>query len=301
MQARVPGRRGGKSDATASLPDRPHSRFSPPAPTSAGGHYPPDLGPPPADRQGRWSPSSSSSSSSSPRLPPALFPLYGKLIAADPARLLLYTPPRWQRVFETRYFKRRAILKQRFDKMYRHPILNKKLTRQRLGMEGKGMMKGRKLGIRTPTVLLVDTETNSIIMDRVEGITVKDWLRKGKYTEEELGRVLSAIGTQVAAMHDGSLVHGDLTTSNIIIREPSLELTFIDFGLSFNTVAQNGPEDKGVDLYVMERAFLNAHADKPGLFDKALEAYSQKTNQWKSTFNRYSEVRMRGRKRSMVG
>ena len=105
--------------------------------------------------------------------------------------------------------------------MYRHPILNKKLTRQRLGMEVKGMMKARKLGIRTPTVLLVDTETNSIIMDRVEGITVKDWLRKGKYTEEELGRVLSAIGTQVAAMHDGSLVHGDLTTSNIIIREPS--------------------------------------------------------------------------------
>jgi len=185
--------------------------------------------------------------------------------------------------------------------MYRHPTLNKKLTRQRLGMEVKGMMKARKLGIRTPTVLLVDTETNSIIMDRVEGITVKDWLRKGKYTEEELGRVLSAIGTQVAAMHDGSLVHGDLTTSNIIIREPSLELTFIDFGLSFNTVAQNGPEDKGVDLYVMERAFLNAHADKPGLFDKALEAYSQKTNQWKSTFKRYSEVRMRGRKRSMVG
>ncbi|QDZ23485.1 serine/threonine-protein kinase [Chloropicon primus] len=205
------------------------------------------------------------------------------------------------RVFETKYWKKKAILKQRFDKMYRHPILNKKLTRQRLGMEVRGMMKARKLGIKTPTVLLVDQETNSIVMEKMPGIMVKDWLKAGKYSEADLDTVLATIGKMVANLHDGSLIHGDLTTSNMIIRTESLDITFIDFGLSFNCSAQNGPEDKGVDLYVMERAFLNAHADLPGLFEKVLGAYEGETSLWKSTFNRYSEVRMRGRKRSMVG
>ena len=31
----------------------------------------------------------------------------------------------------------------------------------------------------------------------------------------------------------------------------------IDFGLSFNSTI---PEDKGVDLYVLERAFTSAHS-----------------------------------------
>ena len=167
------------------------------------------------------------------------------------------------------------------------------------------MLKARKLGIKTPVVLLVDHETNSIVMEKMAGIMVKDWLRSGKYTDAQLDAVLCRIGEQVAILHDGNLVHGDLTTSNMILNDQgqgsSFDVTFIDFGLSFNSVGQNGPEDKGVDLYVMERAFLNAHADKPGLFDKVLSAYSKKTVMWKSTYNRYAEVRMRGRKRSMVG
>mmetsp|Transcript_3535 Transcript_3535/g.5989 ORF Transcript_3535/g.5989 Transcript_3535/m.5989 type:complete len:223 (+) Transcript_3535:158-826(+) len=201
------------------------------------------------------------------------------------------------RVFETTFLQREAIVKQRFDKMYRHPVLNKKLTRQRLGMETRGMLKARKLGIKTPTVYLVDQLTNSIVMEKIKGITVKDWLRAKKYTEEELETVLANIGKQVAMIHDGGLVHGDLTTSNILIEEGK-ELVFLDFGLSFNSAI---PEDKGVDLYVMERAFENAHADTPGLFSKVLASYSKTSRWWLNVNNRYQEVRMRGRKRSMVG
>lgn len=45
------------------------------------------------------------------------------------------------------------------------------------------------------------------------------------------------------------------------LRPPLLHLTqvLIDFGLSYNSVI---PEDKGVDLYVLERAFASAHAEE---------------------------------------
>jgi len=72
----------------------------------------------------------------------------------------------------------------------------------------------------------------------------------------------------------------------------------IDFGLAFNSTV---PEDKAVDLYVLERAFTSAHSDKPHLFQEVLEAYRQKTRQWIPTMKKFAEVRMRGRKRSMVG
>ena len=85
--------------------------------------------------------------------------------------------------------------------------------------ETKGILRARKLGIKTPTVYLVDQQTNSILMEKVRGITVKDWLREGNYTEQDLEKVLTDIGKQVAILHDGGLVHGDLTTSNMIIGE----------------------------------------------------------------------------------
>lgn len=61
-------------------------------------------------------------------------------------------------------------------------------------------------------------------------------------------------------------------------------------------------EDKAVDLYVLERAMSSAHAGQAGaLFDKVLAAYKAASKQWSATLNRFADVRMRGRKRSMVG
>ena len=98
---------------------------------------------------------------------------------------------------------------------------------------------------------------------------------------------MAAIGAAVAALHDAGLVHGDLTTSNLMLRDgtPSTTATaattsatattasdggvpgggalvLIDFGLAYNSVL---PEDKGVDLYVLVRALASAHASIEGL------------------------------------
>ena len=71
---------------------------------------------------------------------------------------------------------------------------------------------------------------------------------------------MDKIGQILAKMHDIDLIHGDLTTSNILITksitEQSHVLYFIDFGLSYQ---RNTIEDKAVDLYVLERAFLSSH------------------------------------------
>lgn len=66
----------------------------------------------------------------------------------------------------------------------------------------------------------------------------------------------------MAKLHDGGLVHGDLTTSNMLLRDGDGQLVLIDFGLAFNSTLA---EDKAVDLYVLERAITSAHASLTGL------------------------------------
>lgn len=99
-------------------------------------------------------------------------------------------------------------------------------------------------------------------------------------------------------MHDGGLIHGDLTTSNMMLCDGSRHLVLIDFGLS----ALSGiPEDKAVDLYVLERAFNSLHADSADMFEAIMAAYKQHSKQWSATWNKLADVRLRGRKRVMVG
>lgn len=79
--------------------------------------------------------------------------------------------------------------------------------------------------------------------------------------DEVRGRLISrTIGTCLGKMHDAGVVHGDLTTSNIMIKdtpnEPGFQVVMIDFGLA---TMQPNIEDKAVDLYVLERAFTSTH------------------------------------------
>ena len=73
----------------------------------------------------------------------------------------------------------------------------------------------------------------------------------------------------------------------------------IDFGLAYISTLV---EDKAVDLYVLERAFSSTHPASEPLFASVLRAYEQKMGkEWKAVSRRLDDVRLRGRKRSMVG
>ncbi|KAI3438592.1 hypothetical protein D9Q98_001016 [Chlorella vulgaris] len=203
------------------------------------------------------------------------------------------------RVWEGSLQARPVIVKQRFSKQYRHPVLDAKLTVSRLKQEVRSMMRARKLGVRTPVPFLVDHDASCIYMERIEGHSVKTLLHERSLQESDLEALLVAIGRTVAKLHDGGLVHGDLTTSNMMRRQADQDLVLIDFGLSYNSII---PEDKAVDLYVLERAFSSAHAEAgAAMFERTLEAYRRASKQWSATLNRFAEVRMRGRKRAMIG
>ncbi|CAM9846845.1 unnamed protein product [Hapterophycus canaliculatus] len=99
-------------------------------------------------------------------------------------------------------------------------------------------------------------------------------------------------------MHDAQVVHGDLTTSNFMVRTGSNEVVAIDFGLASS---QPLPEDKAVDLYVLERAFISTHENSEPLVSEVLRTYKAASRKADTTLHKLSEVRRRGRKREMFG
>ncbi|OXB71854.1 UNVERIFIED_CONTAM: hypothetical protein H355_008876 [Colinus virginianus] len=163
---------------------------------------------------------------------------------------------------------------------------------------------GFELGIPAPVVYFVDSVSNCIYLEDIVGaVAVQDHIyavqRSGGDASGLLG-LAEKMGQLLARMHDEDLIHGDLTTSNVLLRPPAeqLDLVLIDFGLSFTSGL---PEDKGVDLYVLEKAFLSTHPDTESVFEALLKSYAAASKKSGPVMKRLDEVRLRGRKRSMVG
>lgn len=215
------------------------------------------------------------------------------------------------------------ILKHRFPKTYRHPTLDRQLTKQRLVSESRVLVRAAKAGIAVPALRCLDLDNGVLGLELVHGQTVRQTLGGGvegaidsqtqqSYVECQLGEkeesnLLQGIGKVLARLHSANLVHGDLTTSNMILSPESNEIVLIDFGLAYTSA---NVEDKAVDLFVLERAFLSTHPDKNSTsilrsdkFEVILQGYAEhSTNKaWDGVKRRLDDVRLRGRKRSMVG
>ncbi|KAF3270112.1 serine/threonine-protein kinase bud32 [Orbilia oligospora] len=122
------------------------------------------------------------------------------------------------------------------------------------------------------------------------------------------------IGQTIGKLHDIDTIHGDLTTSNLMLKprespgtqvldtaDTSLansDVVLIDFGLG---QVSSSDEDKAVDLYVLERAFLSTHPRATRLFDIIIDSYKRNCLGSSVVLRRLQEVRLRGRKKSMVG
>lgn len=132
--------------------------------------------------------------------------------------------------------------------------------------------------------------------------------------DDAIQKIGNAIGTIISKMHNVNVVHGDLTTSNIMLRNPETSisskiktwepnLVLIDFGLAGTAGAKGvNHEEKAVDLYVLERAIDSTHPSCSALLQKAIfRAYKKHCHTSDSVLQRLSQVRLRGRKRECFG
>lgn len=220
-------------------------------------------------------------------------------------------------------------LKHRPSKPYRHAILDAKLTRHRILAEARVLVKLRREGVAVPAVYALDWEQGWMLAEWIDGGTIRSildvWLPRfvaqGDQSREGeiagLWTLMHKIGRAVGRMHEVGVVHGDLTTSNLMLR-PALErddhvigssnsqastafdgnVVLIDFGLAQQSVQD---EDRAVDLYVLERAFGSTHPKTEGLFAEVLKGYGESYKTAKVALRRLEEVRMRGRKKIMIG
>lgn len=121
-------------------------------------------------------------------------------------------------VYTCEYKSQWCVIKHRMSKAYRHPTLDERLTRERHQGESRTLTRARKLGIPVPTLYHSDPPNGCLIMECVPGPTVKAWLQGGGGDGPFAAAVAAHVGAAVAKLHASGLAHGDLTTSNMVLR-----------------------------------------------------------------------------------
>ena len=150
------------------------------------------------------------------------------------------------------------------------------------------MREARTAGVRSPVVYDTDLREGSITMEYVRGTSVKTILSEHPERAEE---ICSRIGEMIAKLHNSSISHGDLTTSNMILGDDG-ELYLIDFSLGDTRIDL---EAMGVDLHLMERAFTSAHSDIGGAFDIIIDSYKKHMPDADKVLARVEDIKSRAR------
>lgn len=178
------------------------------------------------------------------------------------------------------------VKKRRIPKGYRISILDEKLRKQRTRNESKLIQKASKL-ISVPKILNVNEADKEIQMQFIEGKKLSDCLDNLK----NRNKIMEQVGNSLAKLHDADIIHGDLTTSNLILTEKDNQIFFIDFGLGFHS---KRIEDKAVDLHLLKQALEAKHfLYWNELFNSVIEGYKSKDKE--KILEQLKKVESRGR------
>jgi len=145
-----------------------------------------------------------------------------------------------------------AIVKERIKKGYRIREIDEDLRRFRVKNEAKLFNEAKKCGVLTPLLFDINLEKTSIKMEKIEGKPLNEIIEDLKPGKRK--KVCESIGEYIAKLHEHGIIHGDITTSNIIMKDE--DLVFIDFGLGRFSQEM---EDRGVDLLVLKKALKSTH------------------------------------------
>jgi len=184
---------------------------------------------------------------------------------------------------------KKVLVKERIKKSYRIEELDRELRKERTRKEAKLLNEARKIGVLTPQIFFVDEENFRIYMEFIEGKVLKEFLNE--MNREEIEKISQQIGESIARLHSFDIIHGDLTTSNMILREG--KVYFIDFGLGFFS---KRIEDKGVDLNLLREAISSTHFPLFNLiWENILIGYKRVCKDGEKIIKRADEIEKRAR------
>lgn len=200
------------------------------------------------------------------------------------------------------------IIKDRIKKSYRIPELDKKIRKRRTKSETKLLTKASKI-INSPKPFLKPEVSYKIKMPYIQGKKLSEYLDKFPFKKQK--EICKQIGQEIAKLHDADIIHGDLTTSNMILLDsknnnlnPLWEnglgtpnnnepiIYFIDFGLGY---ISKKFEDKAVDLHLLKQALEAKHFKNwKELLEEVFKGY-KKSKDSKIVLERLKAVEKRGR------
>jgi Kae1-associated kinase Bud32 len=127
------------------------------------------------------------------------------------------------------------------------------------------------------------------MMEYLDGKKLKDVLNSMERKDRE--RVCGQIGEMVAKLHSSGIMHGDLTTSNMILMENRVML--IDFGLG---KFSDKVEDQAVDLFLLYEALKSTHFDiLEEAWEKIINVYSRNYPEARPVLKRIEKIKNRRR------
>jgi len=177
------------------------------------------------------------------------------------------------------------IIKKRVIKGYRETSLDEKIRKRRNRKETKLLEKANKI-IPAPEVIESSEKEKEIKMSFISGKKLSESLDNLKEKE----KICEKVGENIAKLHDNGIIHGDLTTSNMLWEKD--KVFFIDFGLGFQS---EKIEDKAVDIHLIKQALEAKHSKNyKELFLSVLKGYS-KSEKNKEVLERLKKVEKRGR------
>lgn len=184
-----------------------------------------------------------------------------------------------------------VVKKRRLNKGYRISQIDEKLISTRTKEEAKLMIEARQAGVSVPIIYDVDLQKGVITMEYLKGKRVKDILND--LDEKERARICKKIGESIARFHNNDIIHGDITTSNMILLDDKIH--FFDFGLG---EINSELEAKGVDLHVLMEAIESTHSKYSNCFSYVLEGYKKELNlDANKVIKKIQEIVKRGRYR----
>ena len=180
-------------------------------------------------------------------------------------------------IVKSSYLGEPAVLKDRIVKGYRIPEIDNNIRKSRCKLEAKLLSDAKRAGVVTPVLYDVDLDNKSILMEEIDGVMLKDII------DEDLA---FKIGVEISKLHSADIIHGDITSSNIMLRDD--QLVFIDFGLGRHS---NLDEDKAVDLLVLKKSLQSIDYNLAiRYFDLVLKGYGND-----SIVKTISDIESRGR------